>query len=82
MKEGRGGLWHGGFKAVMNHDFLKREHITHIVNTARGLEMFGPKYTVSLYYNILFSMLRETSAKKCTLCCACGSLLVIYTYMT
>jgi protein-tyrosine phosphatase len=44
-REGRGGLWHGGFKAVMNHDFLRAEGITHVVNTAKGLEMFGPKYT-------------------------------------
>ena len=44
---GLGGLFHGGFKAVMNEDFLKKEGVTHIVNTAKGLEIFGPKYTVS-----------------------------------
>ena len=44
---GRGGLWHGGFKSVMNREFLQAEEVTHIVNTARGLEMFGAKYTVS-----------------------------------
>ena len=43
---GLGGLFHGGFKAVMNTDFLKKEGVTHIVNTAKGLEIFGPKYTV------------------------------------
>ena len=46
---GRGGLWHGGFKAIMNHDFLKKEGITHVVNTAKGLEVFGPKYIVSSF---------------------------------
>ena len=46
---GRGGLWHGGFKAVMNQQFLKTEAISHIVNTAKGLEMFGIKYTVSSF---------------------------------
>ena len=41
-----GGLYHGGFKAVMNTDFLRNEGVTHIVNTAKGLEIFGPKYRV------------------------------------
>lgn len=31
----------------MNVDFLKKEGVTHIVNTAKGLKIFGPKYTVS-----------------------------------
>ena len=45
---GLGGLFHGGFKAVMNVDFLKKEGVTHIVNTAKGLESrYGQKYTVS-----------------------------------
>lgn len=43
---GLGGLYHGSFRAVMNMDFLKKEGVTHIVNTAKGLEIFGPKYTV------------------------------------
>ena len=43
---GLGGLFHGGFKAVMNVEFLKKEMVTHIVNTAKGLEYFGPKYLV------------------------------------
>ena len=43
---GRGGLYHGGFKAVMNKEFLQQGHITHILNTAKGLEIFGPKYMV------------------------------------
>jgi protein-tyrosine phosphatase len=47
-REGRGGLWHGGFKAVMNHQFLKTEGITHVVNTAKGLEIFGPRYTTAV----------------------------------
>ena len=46
---GFGGLYHGGFKAAMNVDFLQKEGITHVVNTAaKGLQMiYGPKYTVS-----------------------------------
>ena len=44
---GKGALYHGGFKAVMNVKFLQKESIKHVVNTARGLEVFGPKYTVS-----------------------------------
>jgi hypothetical protein len=43
---GLGGLFHGGFKAVMNEDFLKEEGVTHIVNTAKELEIFGQEYTV------------------------------------
>ena len=42
-----GGLYLGGYQAVMNHRFLKDHNITHIVNTAKGLEIFGPKYLVS-----------------------------------
>lgn len=42
--DGVGGLFHGGFKGVMNSDFLRKEGVTHIVNTAKGLEIFGPKY--------------------------------------
>ena len=46
---GLGGLFHGGYKAVMNVDFLKKESITHVVNTAKGQldETFGPRYKVS-----------------------------------
>ena len=47
---GTGALYHGGFKAVMNADFLKKERVTHIVNTAKGLEIFGPNYLVSFNY--------------------------------
>ena len=43
-----GGLYHGSFRAIMNTDFLKKEGVTHIVNTAKGLEIFGQKYTVRL----------------------------------
>lgn len=48
-KEGKGGLFHGGFKAVMNTEFLVQENVTHILNTAKGLEIFGPKYLVRVY---------------------------------
>ena len=41
-----GALFHGGFKAIMNVYFLKEERVTHVVNTAKGLEIFGPKYCV------------------------------------
>ena len=52
---GLGGLYHGTFRAVMNTDFLKKEGVTHIVNTAKGMEIFGPKYTVSHYmYKYIF----------------------------
>ncbi len=33
----------------MNREFLQNESITHIVNTAKGLEMFGPKYLVRTF---------------------------------
>lgn len=33
----------------MNTQFLREANITRIVNTAKGLEIFGPKYLVSLY---------------------------------
>ena len=36
----------GGFKSVINVQFLQESNIGHIVNTAKGLEIFGPKYTV------------------------------------
>lgn len=43
----KGALYHGGFRAVMNHEFLTQNNIGHVVNTAFGLEkVFGPKYTV------------------------------------
>ena len=32
----------------MNTQFLREANITRIVNTAKGLEIFGPKYLVSL----------------------------------
>ena len=32
---------------MMNVDFLKREGVTHVVNTAKGLDKLGPKYIVS-----------------------------------
>ena len=45
---GLGALFHGGFKAVMNADFLKKEGVTHVVSTAKGLDtQFGPRYAVS-----------------------------------
>ena len=38
-----GGLYLGGYLAVMNKQFLKDHNITHILNTAKGL---GSKYLV------------------------------------
>ncbi len=32
----------------MNTEFLRKENVTHVVNTAKGLEIFGPKYLVSV----------------------------------
>ena len=32
----------------MNHKWLRDSNVTHIVNTAKGLEMFGPKYTAAV----------------------------------
>jgi len=42
-----GGLYLGGYRAVMNEKFLKTQKVSSIVNTAKGLEIFGPKYLVS-----------------------------------
>ena len=45
---GLGGLFHGGYRAVMNIDFLQSEGVTHVVNTAKGLDItYGRNYTVS-----------------------------------
>ena len=38
----------------MNSEFLRKERVTHIVNTAKGLEIFGPKYVVGL--NVIYSI--------------------------
>lgn len=46
--KGLGGVFLGGFKSVVNAEFLRSSDIRHIVNTAKGLEIFGPKYTVML----------------------------------
>ncbi|XP_011403209.2 PREDICTED: dual specificity protein phosphatase 1B-like isoform X2 [Amphimedon queenslandica] len=43
-----GGLYLGGFRGVINTQFLREANVTHIVNTAKGLEIFGPKYLVEL----------------------------------
>lgn len=43
---GKGGLFLGGYRGVMNEQFLKESNIKYIVNTAKGLEIFGPKYLV------------------------------------
>lgn len=48
---GWGGLYHGGFKAVTNSAFLKEAGVSHVVNTAKGLEIFGKKYLVSVRKN-------------------------------
>lgn len=44
---------------MMNADFLKKEQVTHVVNTAKGLEIFGPKYTVSGF--CLYSLVPRSS---------------------
>ena len=45
----------GGFKSVLNPQFLKESKIGHIVNTAKGLEIFGTKYIVSCsIHNIVY----------------------------
>ena len=41
-----GGLYQGGMQSVMNLDMLKSCGITHVVNTAKGLDIFGPKFPV------------------------------------
>ena len=41
---GAGGLFLGGFKAVMNEKFLRSARVTAVVNCAKGLEIFGPVY--------------------------------------
>ena len=43
--DGSGSLFLGGFKAVLNQRFMKSAGVGAVVNTAKGLEMFGPKYT-------------------------------------
>lgn len=45
--DGNGGLFLGGFRGVMNEQFLSESNVKYIVNTAKGLEIFGPKYMVS-----------------------------------
>jgi hypothetical protein len=37
-------LYLGGYRGVMNTQFLKDAQISRIVNTAKGLEIFGAKY--------------------------------------
>ena len=41
-------LYLGGFASVLNKSFLKQSNITGIVNTAKGLDMFGPKWIKGL----------------------------------
>ena len=41
-----GGLYQGGMQSVMNLGMLKSYGITHVVNTAKGLDIFGPKFSV------------------------------------
>ena len=52
-----GALYHGGFKSIMNRDFLEKEKVTHVVNTAKGLEIFGPKYLVSASLLKVYSLI-------------------------
>lgn len=42
--DGSGALFLGGFKAVLNNNFIATAGVGAVVNTAKGLEMFGPKY--------------------------------------
>jgi len=37
-------LYLGGFRGIVNEEWMLAAGITHVVNTAKGLEMFGPKY--------------------------------------
>ena len=42
-----GGLFLGGYRPSINRQFLQRQHVTHILNTAAGLvKFFGPKFEV------------------------------------
>lgn len=41
----RHSLYLGGYVSVCNVDFIRSHNIRHILSTAKGLEMFGPKYT-------------------------------------
>lgn len=42
--DGWGGLYHGGFKCVGNSQFHESCHVTHVVNTTKGLGDFFPKF--------------------------------------
>ena len=44
-EEGLGHLYLGGFASVLNKSFLSSAAVSGIVNTAKGLEMFGPRWT-------------------------------------
>lgn len=59
-EDGRGSLYLGGYRGVMNHQFLLGSNISGVVNTAKGLEIFGPKYLVGKKYYKL----------RCQLCVA------------
>jgi hypothetical protein len=37
-------LYHGGYASVLNRRFLKEAGVTGVVQTAKGLEMFGPRW--------------------------------------
>ena len=53
----------GGFRGVMNAEFLKDLKVKYVVNTAKGLEIFGPKYLVrTLKYLI---DIQSSIFKKC-----------------
>ena len=43
-----GCLYLGGYASVLNRTFLTAHNITGIVNTAKGLEMFGPRWVNGL----------------------------------
>ena len=50
QEEGLGHLYLGGYACVLNKSFLSSAAVTGIVNTAKGLEMFGPVWVNGLQH--------------------------------
>lgn len=62
----KGSLYLGGFRAAMNHEFLKQNSIGHVLNTAFGLEkVFGSKYTVSVMHSETTTTHFKLAGLKC-----------------
>lgn len=60
-----GALYLGGFKAIMNDEFLVEQNIGAVVNTAKGLEnIFGPNYTVSSKLLAYVHLVAEYSCRE------------------